>query len=206
MVSPIEFIALAEESGAIIGMGDWVTRQACETLARWATVAQLAQLTLSVNVSPRQFTDTDFVLRVERALQETGANPRLLCLEITEGIVLQEADQVIEKMHRLRAIGLSFSIDDFGTGYSSLSYLQRLPLRELKIDKTFVQNLENNRASEAIVRAIVALGQSMQIEVLAEGVETQDQKNRLCELGCERMQGYLFARPMPLQAMELLLA
>lgn len=202
MVSPTEFISLAEESGAIIGMGDWVLRQACETLSHWSTQDHLRDLTLSVNVSPRQFIDTDFVLRVEKALEETGADPHRLCLEITEGIVLQEADQVIEKMHRLCAIGLSFSIDDFGTGYSSLSYLQRLPLRELKIDKTFVNNLPTNQASEAIVRAIVALGISMQIEVLAEGVETVAQKNRLTELGCERMQGYLFAKPMPLQSLQ----
>ena len=202
MVSPVEFIALAEDSGAIIGIGDWVTRQACATLARWANDPCLEQLTLSVNVSPRQFTDVDFVLRVEKALRDSGANPQRLCLEITEGIVLQDADQVIEKMRRLCAIGLSFSIDDFGTGYSSLSYLQRLPLRELKIDKTFVNDLAGNATSEAIVRAIVALGLGMKIEVLAEGVETEAQKDRLKALGCERMQGYLFARPVELDAME----
>jgi EAL domain-containing protein (putative c-di-GMP-specific phosphodiesterase class I) len=202
MVSPVEFIALAEDSGAIIGMGDWVTRQACATLARWAQDENLERLTLSVNVSPRQFTDADFVLRVEKALLETGANPRRLCLEITEGIVLQDADQVIEKMRRLCDIGLSFSIDDFGTGYSSLSYLQRLPLRELKIDKTFVNDLASNSTSEAIVRAIVALGLGMQIDVLAEGVETEAQKNRLTALGCDRMQGYLYARPTDLDTME----
>jgi predicted signal transduction protein with EAL and GGDEF domain len=202
MVSPVEFIALAEDSGAIIGMGDWVTRQACATLARWAKVERLAHLTLSVNVSPRQFTDVDFVLRVERALRESGANPRRLCLEITEGIVLQDADQVIEKMRRLCSLGLSFSIDDFGTGYSSLSYLQQLPLRELKIDKTFVNDLASNSTSEAIVRAIVALGLGMQIDVLAEGVETEAQRDRLKALGCERVQGYLFARPVELEAME----
>jgi diguanylate cyclase (GGDEF)-like protein/PAS domain S-box-containing protein len=202
MVSPVEFIALAEDSGAIIGIGDWVIRQACATLTRWATDDRLDHLTLSVNVSPRQFTDVDFVLRVEKALRETGANPRRLCLEITEGIVLQDADQVIEKMRRLCTLGLSFSIDDFGTGYSSLSYLQRLPLRELKIDKTFVNDLATNTTSEAIVRAIIALGLGMNIDVLAEGVETEQQKERLTALGCDRMQGYLFARPMSLDAME----
>lgn len=201
-ISPVEFIALAEESGTIIAMGEWVIRQACDTLARWAGNPVFQALSLSVNVSPRQFIDADFVLRVERALQDSGADPHRLCLEITEGIVLQEADQVIEKMHRLRAIGLSFSIDDFGTGYSSLSYLQRLPLRELKIDKTFVNDLASNAASEAIVRAIVALGLSMQIEVLAEGVETEAQRSRLTALGCLRMQGYLFAKPVELQTME----
>jgi diguanylate cyclase (GGDEF)-like protein len=202
MVSPVEFIALAEDSGAIIAIGDWVTRQACATLARWAKDERLEHLTLSVNVSPRQFTDADFVTRVEKALRDTAANPRRLCLEITEGIVLQDADQVIEKMHRLCTLGLGFSIDDFGTGYSSLSYLQRLPLRELKIDKAFVDDLASNATSQAIVRAIVTLGLGMQIDVLAEGVETEAQKNRLQALGCERMQGYLFARPVELDAME----
>lgn len=206
MVSPVEFIALAEDSGAIVAIGEWVIRQACVTLARWAMDDRLEPLTLSVNVSPRQFTDVDFVLRVEKVLYETGANPHRLCLEITEGIVLQDADQVIEKMRRLRAIGVSFSIDDFGTGYSSLSYLQRLPLRELKIDKTFVNDLATNATSESIVRAIVALGEGMKIDVLAEGVETAVQQDRLTMLGCERMQGYLFARPMDLDAMERKLA
>jgi diguanylate cyclase (GGDEF)-like protein/PAS domain S-box-containing protein len=206
MVPPVEFIALAEDSGAIIGMGDWVLRQACTTLARWEKLPALEQLTLSVNVSPRQFTDADFVLRVEKALQETGASPHRLCLEITEGVVLHDADQVIEKMRRLCAIGLSFSIDDFGTGYSSLSYLQRLPLRELKIDKSFVHDLATNTTSEAIARAIVALGLGMKIDVLAEGVETEAQRSRLTALGCERMQGYLFARPMALLAMEARIA
>jgi len=202
MVSPMEFIPLAEDSGAIIGMGEWVTRQACQTLARWAKRADLAPLTLSINVSPRQFIDADFVSRVEKILLETGANPRRLCLEITEGIVLKDADQVIEKMRQLCAMGLSFSIDDFGTGYSSLSYLQRLPLREVKIDKAFVRDLPTNPGSEAIVRAIVALGLSMRIEVLAEGVETNAQKDRLTALGCERMQGYLFSVPMDLESLE----
>jgi predicted signal transduction protein with EAL and GGDEF domain len=203
-VSPVEFIGLAEDSGAIIGMGDWVIRQACTTLARWAKDENLAHLTLSVNVSPRQFTDADFVTRVEKAVHSSGANPHRLCLEITEGIVLQDADQVIEKMRRLCNLGLSLSIDDFGTGYSSLSYLQRLPLRELKIDKAFVNDLATNATSESIVRAIVALGLGMQIDVVAEGVETEAQRDRLTALGCQHMQGYLFARPMELAEMERL--
>lgn len=202
MVSPVEFIPLAEESGAIIGIGNWVIYQACATLARWARDDRLKTLTLSVNVSPKQFIDADFVHRVEKYLEQTGANPQRLCLEITEGIVLQDADKVIEKMHRLCEMGLSFSIDDFGTGYSSLSYLQRLPLRELKIDKSFVNDVAGNPTSEAIVRTIVALGQSMGIHVLAEGVETEAQRARLAALGCERIQGYLFAKPMGLDALE----
>ena len=202
MVSPAEFIPLAEESGAIIGIGNWVIYQACATLARWAKVDRLKGLTLSVNVSPKQFIDADFLHRVEKYLEQTGANPQRLCLEITEGIVLQDADKVIEKMHALCAMGLSFSIDDFGTGYSSLSYLQRLPLRELKIDKSFVNDVATNPTSEAIVRTIVALGQSMGIHVLAEGVETDAQRARLAAMGCERIQGYLFAKPMGLDALE----
>jgi EAL domain-containing protein (putative c-di-GMP-specific phosphodiesterase class I) len=202
MVSPVEFIPLAEDSGAIVQMGEWVIHQACQTLARWAGHTHLEPLSLSVNVSPRQFTDTDFVAHIEQALQQTGANPQRLCLEITEGLMLKDAEQVIEKMRSLCALGLSFSIDDFGTGYSSLSYLQRLPLRELKIDKAFVNELASDAGSEAIVRAIIALGLSLQIDVLAEGVETEAQKGRLSALGCQYMQGYLFARPMELEALE----
>jgi diguanylate cyclase (GGDEF)-like protein len=203
MVSPIEFIALAEESGAIIAIGECVVRQACEALAQWRMSPHLEHLTLSVNISPRQFVDADFVLRIEKILQDTGANPNRLCLEITEGIVMHDTDQVIEKMQRLCSMGLSFSIDDFGTGYSSLSYLQRLPLREMKIDKSFVDDLATNATSEAIVRTIVTLGTSMNITVIAEGVETDAQRILLTEIGCERMQGYLFAKPMELNLLEV---
>jgi diguanylate cyclase (GGDEF)-like protein len=202
MVSPVEFISIAEESGAINEIGDWVIQQACSTLARWSKAPGTASLTLSVNVSPRQFNDQDFHLRVEALLRQAGVSASKLCLEITEGIVLNDADNVIEKMKELVDSGLSFSIDDFGTGYSSLSYLQRLPLRELKIDKSFINNLDSDSNSEAIVRAIIALGLSMQIHVLAEGVETEEQRMRLKELGCERIQGYFLARPMALDAME----
>jgi EAL domain-containing protein (putative c-di-GMP-specific phosphodiesterase class I) len=205
MVSPGEFISIAEESGAIIEIGDWVIQQACATLTRWSQNPSLASLTLSVNVSPRQFVDHDFHVRVEKYLFQAGVTASRLCLEITEGIVLNDADNVIEKMNDLVNSGLSFSIDDFGTGYSSLSYLQRLPLRELKIDKGFITNLESDSNSEAIVRAIIALGLSMHIQVLAEGVESEAQRLRLIELGCERMQGYFLARPMERDAMEELL-
>ncbi len=205
MVPPGEFIPIAEESCAIVEIGYWVIEQACATLARWSQIPSLASLTLSVNVSPRQFIDQDFHLRVEKFLHQAGVTANRLCLEITEGIVLNDAENVIEKMKELVKSGLSFSIDDFGTGYSSLSYLQRLPLRELKIDKSFINNLATNSNSEAIVRAIIALGLSMRIQVLAEGVETEEQQLRLKTLGCERIQGYFLARPMELDAMEKLL-
>lgn len=203
-VSPVEFIALAEESGSILAIGEWVLRQACLTLAAWAMRREWAGLSLSVNVSPRQFTATNFVPQVLQILGETGAPPGLLVLEITEGIVLDNSDLVIEKMNALRQWGVVFSIDDFGTGYSSLSYLQRLPLSEIKIDKSFVQNLTDNAGSQAIVRAIMALANTMQLRVVAEGMETPQQKEILLALGCHRMQGYFIARPMELAAMERL--
>ncbi len=205
LVSPVEFIPLAEESGAIIAIGDWVLRTACETLADWARTEHLNALTLSVNVSPQQFIEANFVSGLDALLRRTGVRAALLRLEITEGIVLHNTEQVIEKMHQLCALGLSFSIDDFGTGYSSLSYLQRLPLSEVKIDKAFVGDLTHNKSSEAIVRAIIALGDSMNIAVVSEGVETEVQRAQLIAMGCDLLQGYLIARPMQRDALEPLL-
>lgn len=205
-VSPAEFIPLAEESGAIVAMGDWVVCRACETLARWAGVPELRHLTLSVNVSPRQFTESDFVARLQRVLSDTGAQPHLLRLEVTEGIVMQDTQEVIAKMRELCALGLSFSVDDFGTGYSSLSYMQMLPLAELKIDKSFVNDLTTSERAQAIVKAIIALGHSMGITIVSEGVETQAQKERLLALGCPLLQGYLISRPMDCAELEALIA
>lgn len=204
-VSPAEFIPLAEESGAIVAMGDWVVCCACETLARWAGVPELCHLTLSVNVSPRQFTESDFVARIKRVLNDTGAQPHLLRLEVTEGIVMQDTQEVIAKMRELCALGLSFSVDDFGTGYSSLSYMQMLPLAELKIDKSFVNDLTTSDRAQAIVKAIIALGHSMGITIVSEGVETQAQKERLLALGCPLLQGYLISRPMDCAELEALI-
>jgi diguanylate cyclase (GGDEF)-like protein/PAS domain S-box-containing protein len=204
VVSPLEFIPLAEESGAIVAMGDWVVQNACSLLARWSHDAQLSKLTLSVNVSPRQFIETDFVKRISQILKSSGANPRQLCLEVTEGIVMQDTQEVIAKMRELCALGLSFSIDDFGTGYSSLSYIQSLPLAELKIDKAFVNDIATGDHAEAIVKAIVSLGQSMGITIVAEGVETLAQKDRLLNLGCTLLQGYLISRPIECDAIEIL--
>ncbi len=206
LVSPVEFIPLAEDSGAIIAMGDWVVHSACETLARWAAVPALQHLMLSVNVSPRQFSEADFVERVSSILAQTGARPERLRLEVTEGIVMQDTQLVIDRMQELCAMGLSFSIDDFGTGYSSMSYIQMLPLAELKIDKAFVSDLITNHRSEAIVKAIIALGHSMNITIVSEGVETQAQKDRLLSLGCTLLQGYLISRPIECAELELMVA
>jgi EAL domain-containing protein (putative c-di-GMP-specific phosphodiesterase class I) len=204
LVSPVEFIPLAEDSGAIIAMGDWVVHSACETLARWARMPALKHMTLSVNVSPRQFSEADFVKRIHHILTDTGAQPHLLRLEVTEGIVMQDTQQVIDRMRELCAMGLSFSIDDFGTGYSSLSYIQMLPLAELKIDKAFVNDLTTSERSAAIVKAIIALGHSMAITIVSEGVETQAQKDRLLALGCPLLQGYLISRPIECAELEQL--
>ncbi|MBP9147979.1 MAG: EAL domain-containing protein [Rhodoferax sp.] len=205
-VSPVEFIPLAEDSGAIIAMGDWVVRSACETLTRWAAMPTMAALSLSVNVSPRQFTEADFVERVAKIVAETGARAELLRLEVTEGIVMQDTRLVIDRMQELCAMGLSFSIDDFGTGYSSLSYMQMLPLAEIKIDKTFVNDLTSNERSAAIVKAVIALGNSMNITIVSEGVETQAQKDQLLALGCTLLQGYLISRPIARESLEELVA
>jgi diguanylate cyclase (GGDEF)-like protein len=202
LVSPAEFIPLAEDSGAIVAMGYWVVQTACETLVRWAAMPALCDLTLSVNVSPRQFNDPDFVSRVARILQHTGAPAAQLRLEVTEGVMMQDPNKVTSQMHELCALGLSFSVDDFGTGYSSLSYIQKLPLAELKIDKAFVNDMTTNQRSEAIVKAIIALGRSMGVVIVSEGVETELQRERLLALGCALIQGYLVARPMTCAALE----
>lgn len=202
MVAPDVFIPVAEESGAIVAMGYWVLRAACETLARWARQPACENLTLSVNLSPRQFGQPDFLKQLELILQETGADPRHLMLEITEGLILGHVEQTIPKMQKVCALGVSFSIDDFGTGYSSLSYLQRLPLRQLKIDRAFVRDLVENPNDQAIVRAILSLGLSLGLEVVAEGVETPGQRDLLVARGCPLLQGYLLGRPLPLADFE----
>jgi EAL domain-containing protein (putative c-di-GMP-specific phosphodiesterase class I) len=205
-IPPVEFIPVAEESGAIVAVGDWVLKTACETLAQWARVPALEPLTLSVNVSPRQFIEASFVPRLQNILQHSGARPARLVLEITEGIVLTNTAQVIEKMQQLQGLGLQFSIDDFGTGYSSLSYLHALPLSEIKIDRAFVNDLLENTGSEAIVRAIIAMGDSLHLQVVSEGVETQAQMDKLITMGSKLLQGYCIGHPTDLANFERLLA
>jgi diguanylate cyclase (GGDEF)-like protein/PAS domain S-box-containing protein len=202
MVQPTRFIPIAEETGAIVAIGDWVIEQACTTLARWALIPAIAHLELSVNVSPRQFIEADFVDKLKDTLQRSTAQPRRLVLEITEGIVMDRADEVAERMQELCKLGINLSIDDFGTGYSSLSYLQRLPLRQLKIDRSFIRDIEVNQNSEAIVRAIIALGTSMGLMIVAEGVETEQQQRLLISLGSDMLQGYHVGEPIALADFE----
>ena len=203
MVSPAEFIPMAEESGAILTLGHWVLKTACQQLAVWATKPDYAHLTIAVNVSARQFYQSDFVEKVLLALEETGADPCLLKLELTESMLLQDVEDIITKMTLLKRIGVGFSLEDFGTGYSSLSYLKRLPLDQLKIDQSFVRDLLTDANDDAIARTIVALAESMGLAVIAEGVETQEQRDCLAGHGCYTYQGYLFGRPVPADELKL---
>jgi diguanylate cyclase (GGDEF)-like protein/PAS domain S-box-containing protein len=202
MVSPGAFIPLAEATGLILPLGHWVLQEACAQLVRWAQVPWLAALTLSVNVSVHQLHDPDFVDKVLRVLAETGANPRRLKLELTESALAQNIDEIIDKMQQLRTQGVMFSLDDFGTGYSSLSYLKRLPLHQLKIDSSFVRDVITDPSDATLARTIVTLAREFGLEVIAEGVETQEQCRFLEDNGCHDYQGYLFGRPVPCAAFE----
>jgi diguanylate cyclase (GGDEF)-like protein/PAS domain S-box-containing protein len=203
MVSPGEFIPLAEENRLIVPIGDWVLETACRQLAAWAADPRTSWLTISVNVSPRQFREADFVERVLEILESTGAPACHLTLEVTESLFVAERDDARDKMLRLRDRGITFALDDFGTGYSSLAYLKRLPLDQLKVDQSFVGDLLEDETSMAIVASIIALSRSLKLEVLAEGVETEAQRAWLAEHGCQAFQGYLFGRPVPLEALAL---
>jgi EAL domain-containing protein (putative c-di-GMP-specific phosphodiesterase class I) len=206
MVSPAEFIPLAEETGLILALGHWVMETACLQLAHWATRTETAALTLAVNVSARQFHHADFVDRVTALIERTGANPQRLKLELTESMLVEDVEEIIQKMLALKASGVSFSLDDFGTGYSSLSYLKRLPLDQLKIDQSFVRDVLSDPNDAAIARTIVTLAQSLGLGVIAEGVETEAQRDFLATSGCHAYQGYFFSRPLPLEAFEQFIA
>ena len=203
-VSPGEFIPVAEETGLIIAIGEHVLRHACEQLARWASQPAMAHLTLSVNVSPRQFQQENFVALVLEMLERTGAPAQRLKLELTESMLITSVDEVIAKMEAIKACGVGFSLDDFGTGYSSLSYLKRLPLDQLKIDQGFVRDILVDPNDAAIARMVVVLAESLGLEVMAEGVETLEQQQALQAQGCHAYQGYLYSRPLPAAQFEAL--
>lgn len=204
-VSPARFIPLAEESGLILPIGRWVLQAACLQLKAWSAQPLMQGLQVSVNVSARQFMQADFVDQVAQCLRDSGIDPKRLKLELTESIVLDDVEGVIGKMQALNELGVAFALDDFGTGYSSLSYLKRLPLEQLKVDQSFVCEIDTDPNAAAIVRAILAMSQSLGIQAIAEGVETVTQQNFLFENGCTVYQGYLFGRPMPAEALEHLL-
>ena len=206
ILAPAEFISLSEETGLILPLGDWVLETACRQLAAWADRKETAPLSIAVNISARQLRQPEFVDKVLSALERTGANPSNLELELTESMLVENIEEVIEKMTQLKLHGLKFSLDDFGTGYSSLSYLRRLPLDHLKIDRAFVRDLLQDTCGGAIAQAIVSLSFAMGLPVLAEGVESEEQREFLATLGCHLYQGYLFSRPVPVEEFEKLLA
>jgi len=196
-VSPGTFIPLAEETGLIVPIGQWVLEAACDQLVAWADDETTAHLTLAVNVSAKQFQQPDFVDSVRCALAKSGALPHLLKLELTESTVIGNVDDTIARMHQLKALGITFAMDDFGTGYSSLQYLKRLPLDQIKIDQSFVRDLHQNPDDMAIVQTIIAMGHALGLNVIAEGVETQAHWRYLNDHQCHAYQGYYFCKPVP---------
>lgn len=200
---PAEFIGAAEQSGLILPLGQWVLRAACQQLVQWATQAETQTLSMAVNVSARQFRHPEFVAQVIDVLHSTGADPRLLKLEITESLLVTDMQDVIAKMQALRLQQVTFSLDDFGTGYSSLSYLKRLPLAQLKIDQSFVRDLLTDVHDIAIAKTVLTLGEHLDLRVVAEGVENTGQWQFLLEQGCPLFQGYLFCEPMPIERLPL---
>jgi len=204
LVSPLSFISLAEDTGLILPIGLWVLESACAKLKQWEHPNRQT-LKMAVNVSSRQFRQPNYVSEVEEVLKKSGVNPALLKFELTESLVLEDVVGSIEKMYELKKLGVTFSMDDFGTGYSSLSYLAQLPLSQLKIDKSFIDNIPGEKNNEMITRTIIAMGEGMEINVIAEGVETQAQKDFLITHGCNFFQGYLFSQPLPNDELEAFL-
>jgi EAL domain-containing protein (putative c-di-GMP-specific phosphodiesterase class I) len=205
MISPLEFIPLAEKTGQILNIGLWVLETACAQIQSWQQHSATKQLTISINISAKQLLHTQFVTQVKTALSTYSIPPSLLKLELTESILLDDIDNIIDKMYELAAMGIGFSLDDFGTGYSSLQYLKKLPLSQLKIDKSFVRDIATNTNDQALVCAIIAMAKSLDINVIAEGIETEEQYQYLKNNGCLHYQGYLFGKPMPIEMLDALI-
>ena len=204
LVSPGKFIPLAEATGLIVPIGEWVLRTACRQNKAWRDQGY-PPLLMSVNLSPRQFQQKNLVELVSEVLRECGLDSRMLELEITEGTVMRQTDRAISQLDRLHALGVEISIDDFGTGYSSLTYLKRFPVQRLKIDQSFVRDITTDAQDAAIVKAIVAMARGLQLEVVAEGVETREQLAFLARLQCDEYQGYYFSKPLPAPEFEQLM-
>jgi len=196
-IPPSVFIPIAEETGLIIPLGQWVLEAACAQIARWENDPIMSHLVIAVNVSVRQFHQDDFVEQVKLTLARTGARADKLKLELTESILISNAADLQDKMNTLKALGVSFALDDFGTGYSALAYLKLLPLDQLKIDRSFVRDILIDPNDYAIAKMVVALAESMGLSVIAEGVETEEQRHVLAGIGCHSYQGYLFSGPIP---------
>ncbi len=204
MVSPSEFIPMAESAGLILPLGASMLKIACRQLARWSADPVTEHLTVAINVSALQMRQKNFVEQVRAIIEQTGADPHRLKIELTESTLVSNVDDVIAKMNKLKAIGIGFSLDDFGTGYSSLSYLKRLPLDQLKIDRSFVKDVLVDPNDAAIAQMIIALSKSLGLSVIAEGVETEEQYAFLASYGQLNYQGYLFGCPLPPEDFEKL--
>ena len=205
LVPPMHFIPLAEETGLIVPIGLWVLHTACAQLNLWRQDERTRDLELAVNISARQFHHADFVAQVREVISSHAVQPNRLIFELTESMLLQDIEDTSRKMLELKSLGIQFALDDFGTGYSSLQYLKRLPLDQLKIDQSFIRDLESNQSDKAIVRTIIAMAQSLNLELIAEGVETQAQLHLLLGEGCCNFQGYLFGKPVPIDQLEAIL-
>ncbi|MES9858892.1 MAG: EAL domain-containing protein [Sedimenticola sp.] len=197
MISPVDFIPIAEETGIIVPIGEWVIQEGCKQLAAWSAQEGSHHLKLALNLSARQFQDRDLIKTLDKTLEATGIDPECLELEITESMIMDNMDEAITIMKRLRKRGVKWALDDFGTGYSSLSYLKKLPINALKIDQSFVRDLTVDSTDVDIVRAILSLGKTLDLRVVAEGVETEEQLDFLRQHGCHEIQGYLIAKPLP---------
>jgi EAL domain-containing protein (putative c-di-GMP-specific phosphodiesterase class I) len=196
LISPAEFIPLAEETGLILELGRWVLGTACAQVRRWQGQG-FSELRLGVNLSGRQFQEADLVHGIAQALERTGLDPRDLDLELTESSIMRDPEQAVAKLQALSRLGIRLSIDDFGTGYSSLAHLKRFPIKALKIDQSFIQDITTDPNDAAIAQAIIALAESLRLKVVAEGVETREQLELLRRFRCDEMQGYLFSKPLP---------
>jgi EAL domain-containing protein (putative c-di-GMP-specific phosphodiesterase class I) len=206
LISPDDFIPCAEESNVILEIGHWTTREAIRHLMQWRAAGLIsADLTMAVNLSTRQLEDPVLMQVLKDVLAKENATPGCLTLEITESTLMSNLDQAGEILGRLRELGICLDLDDFGTGYCSLSYLHRLPIHAIKIDRSFIRDLGASQESQAIAQSIIGLGQSLNMKVVAEGVETAEQRDRLIQLGCLYGQGYFFSRPLDPKAMEAVL-
>jgi EAL domain-containing protein (putative c-di-GMP-specific phosphodiesterase class I) len=199
----MKFIPLAEETSLIVPLGEWILNEACKQTKRWSSKFEHnVDISVTVNISIRQFQQNELVGIVQRALDTSGLHPNSLILEITESFMMQETESTIAKLHELKRLGIRLAIDDFGTGYSSLSYLQRFPIDILKIDKSFIDKIGNGEEGRAVARAIIMMGDSLHLKTIAEGIEHPEQIEALQNLGCEAGQGFHFAHPLAPDAME----
>jgi EAL domain-containing protein (putative c-di-GMP-specific phosphodiesterase class I) len=206
LVSPLQFIPLAEDSGLILPIGLWVLKTACIQLQAWQQDPKMQNLEIAVNVSAKQLRQADFSAQVQALVKQYAIRPQNLKLELTESALLDNLENTISIMHELKELGVTFSLDDFGTGYSSLQYLKQLPISQLKIDQSFVRDIHINLSDDAIVRTIIAMANSLSLNVIAEGVETKAQRTHLIKNGCRHFQGYLFSKPVTIEAFQALVA